>query len=175
MYRFFIVLCLLMVIPVSLLAGEMPGGNSAVLGQMIPILQGLSENIEAINDIQKQMDDSKASDENYDEKKNIRLSSVLTFTAIVSVCEYEHDLIELFLDLSPKNRVRYVAVRIQSIESSIRQIEIYREQIAINRLLLGENQSNNQLFVMEDRIITRLLSLLQQSVVIVKSVLNQAK
>ncbi len=170
MNRFFIVLCLLMFISSSLLAAEMQGGSSAILGQMIPILQGLSENIEAINDIQKQMDDSKASDENYNEKKNIWLSSVLTYTSIVSVCEYEHDLLELFLDLSPKNRARYVEVRIQSIESSIRRIEIFKEQIEINRLLLSENQSNNHLFIMEDRIISRLLSLLQQSVSIIKSI-----
>jgi hypothetical protein len=170
MNRFFIVLWVSMVISAPLLAAEIQDGSSAILGQMIPILQGLSENIEAINDIQKQMDDSKASDENYNEKKNIWLSSVLTFTAIVSVCEYEHDLLELFLDLSPKNRARYVEVRIQSIESSIRQIEIFKAQIEINRLLLGENQSNKQFFVMEDRIIARLLSLLQQSVSIVRSI-----
>lgn len=170
MFRFLSAVCLAIFISTSLFAADKPEDVLDLHDQMIPVLQELSENIEALNDIQKQMDNSKAADENYDEKKNIWLSSVLTFSAIGSVCEYEQDLLELFLDLRPQNRMRYLNVRIQSIESSIRQIEIFKEQIAINRLLLGENQSNRNLFELEDQIIFQSLSLLKKAASIIRTI-----
>ncbi|MFH2067075.1 MAG: hypothetical protein ABIK15_17880 [Pseudomonadota bacterium] len=170
MCRFLSAVCLAILVSTSLFAGDKPEGISDLHDQMVPVLQELSENIDALNDIQKQMDNSKASDENYDEKKNIWLSSVLTFSAIGSVCEYEQDLLELFLDLRPQNRMRYVNVRIKSIESSIRQIEIFKEQIVINRLLLGENQSNRSLFELEDHIIGQSLSLLKKGALVIRTI-----
>lgn len=167
MIRFVIAFVLSILFSSLLFAAEKAGDRPDLKMQLISVLQDLTDNIEGLNNIQKQMDNSKEADKKYDQRKNIWLSSVLTFAAISSVCEYENDLLELFLDLRPENRKRFVNVRIRSIEASIRQIEIFKDQIAINRALLGKNKSNQQLFIIEDRIIKTSISLLRKSISIV--------
>jgi hypothetical protein len=57
---------------------------------------------------------------------------VLAITTISAICGYERDLLTLFIDLRAKNRVKFYDVRIQSLETSVRQIENMYRQIQIN-------------------------------------------
>ena len=96
------------------------------------ILADLSTDLDAFDDIQLKMDASAKANENYNQQKNIFLSSTLAITTISAICGYERDLLTLFIDLRAKNRVKFYDIRIQSLETSIRQIENMHHQIQIN-------------------------------------------
>jgi len=96
------------------------------------ILADLSTNLDAFDDLQLKMDASAKANASYNQQKNIFLSSVLAITTISAICGYERDLLTLFIDLRAKNRVKFYDVRIQSLETSVRQIENMHRQIQIN-------------------------------------------
>ena len=102
-------------------------------------LSGLRGNIEQFEEIHRAMDASGKANENYNQQKNIFLSSVLAISTISAVCEYETDLLTLFIDLKEKNRRKYYDVRIQSLETSVRQIENMSKQIQINYAIFPPN------------------------------------
>lgn len=111
-------------------------GNPVLFADIRPeleaILADLSTNLDAFDDIQHKMDASAKANENYNQQKNIFLSSMLAITTISAICGYERDLLTLFIDLRAKNRVKFYDVRIQSLETSVRQIENMYDQIQIN-------------------------------------------
>src|SRR5210317_456449 len=96
------------------------------------ILSTLSDNSNRFEYLQKMFENTGKDDKNYDEYKNIWISTTLAISAIASVCEYENDLLTLFMDLKEKRRAHYFDVRIRSLETSIKQITIMSEQIRIN-------------------------------------------
>ena len=111
-------------------------GNPVLFADIRPELEAkladLSTDLDAFDDIQLKMDASAKANENYNQQKNIFLSSMLAITTISAICGYEQDLLTLFIDLRAKNRAKFYDVRIQSLETSIRQIENMYHQIQIN-------------------------------------------
>ena len=99
----------------------------------------LSANIEQFEAVQRTMDASGKANENYNQQKNIFLSSMLAISTISAVCEYETNLLTLFVDLKEKNRRKYYDVRIKSLETSAHQIEIMHRQIQINYTIFPPN------------------------------------
>ena len=82
------------------------------------------------------MDASGKANDNYSQKKNIFLSSMLAITTISAICEYERDLLTLYIDLRENNRGKFYGVRIVSLENSAGQIENMCRQIQINYTIL---------------------------------------
>ncbi len=95
-------------------------------------LAALSDNVDEFEAIQRAMEASSKANENYNQQKNIFLSSMLAISTISAVCEYETDLLTLFIDLKEKNRSKYYDVRVKSLETSVVQIENMYRQIQIN-------------------------------------------
>ena len=92
----------------------------------------LSTYIHIFENIQNKMDASVRANQNYNEHKNIFLSSQLANTTIAAILEYNRDLLVLFGDLKEKNRKKFYAIRIESLETSIQQIGNMHKQIQIN-------------------------------------------
>jgi recombinational DNA repair ATPase RecF len=99
----------------------------------------LAGDIEQFEAIQRAMDASGKANDNYNQQKNIFLSSVLAISTIIAVCEYESNLLTLFIDLKEKNRRKYYDVRIMSLETAVRQIETMYQQIQINYTIFPPN------------------------------------
>ncbi len=99
----------------------------------------LAGNIEQFEAIQRAMDASGKANDNYNQQKNIFLSSVLAISTISTVCEYETNLLTLFVDLKENNRRKYYDVRIQSLETAVMQIETMYQQIQINYTIFPPN------------------------------------
>jgi len=110
------------------------------------ILSTLSDNLNRFEYLQKMFENTGKDDKNYDEYKNIWISTTLASNAIASVCEYENDLLTLFMDLKEKRRAHYFDVRIRSLETSIKQITIMSEQIQINNKLMPPDLAERQLY-----------------------------
>jgi hypothetical protein len=109
-----------------------PIGFSDVRPELEGILEDLSTKLDIFDDLQRKMDASAKTNENYNQQKNIFLSSMLAITTISAICEYERDLLTLFIDLREKNRAKFYDVRIESLQTSVRQIENMYRQIQIN-------------------------------------------
>lgn len=99
----------------------------------------MAGNIEQFEAIQRAMDASGKANDNYNQQKNIFLSSVLAISTISAVCEFETNLLTLFVDLKEKNRRKYYGVRIKSLETSVMQIENMYQQIQINYTIFPPN------------------------------------
>lgn len=110
------------------------------------VLEEMSGLLNRFEKIQLELDQSGRDNNAYDEEKNMWISSVLAVTTIAAVCEYENDLLSLFLDLKPNRRTYFYDVRIQSLDSSIRQIKIMKEQIRINYALISIESKEKNLF-----------------------------
>ena len=102
-------------------------------------LSALSDSIDRLEAIQAAMDASGKANDNYNQQKNIFLSSMLALSTISAVCGYETDLLTLFIDLKETNRRKYYGVRINSLEASVRQIENMYRQIQINYSIFPPN------------------------------------
>ena len=88
--------------------------------------------ITRLETLQELMHLSAKANRNYDEQKNIFLSSMLAISTIIAVCQYEMDQLTLFLDLRAVNRQKYHGIRIESLETSLRQLGNMERQILIN-------------------------------------------
>ena len=102
-------------------------------------LASLADITERLEAIQQAMDASGKANEIYNQQKNIFLSSALAISTINAVCDYEKDLLTLFIDLKEKNRRKFYDVRINSLETSARQIENMYRQIQINYTIFPPN------------------------------------
>jgi len=120
-------------------AWSSPAEFDKIRPELETILGDLSTNLDAFDDLQLNMDKSAKANANYNQQKNIFLSSMLAITTISAVCQYELDLLTLFIDLRAKNRVKFYDVRIQSLETSVRQIENMYRQIQIDYTIFPPN------------------------------------
>jgi hypothetical protein len=135
----FILLAALLFFPPALPVLGESTGFSDVRPELEGILENLSTNLDAFNDLQLKMDASAKANENYNQQKNIFLSSMLAINTISAICEYERDLLTLFIDLREKNREKFFDVRIESLETAVRQIENMYRQIQINYTIFPPN------------------------------------
>jgi hypothetical protein len=128
----FVSLAALYFFPTALPAQDKPTGFNEVQAELEAILADLSMNLDTFENLQQKMDASAKANENYNQQKNIFLSSMLAISTISAICEYERDLLTLFIDLREKNRRKFYDVRIESLETSARQIKNMYRQIQIN-------------------------------------------
>jgi len=134
-----IILFFLIGLPSAPAAQNQPVRFADIQPELEANLAALSDNIEQFEAIQQNMDASGKANDNYGQQKNIFLSSMLAISTISAVCEYETDLLTLFLDLKEKNRSKYYGVRIKSLETSVMQIENMYQQIQINYTIFPPN------------------------------------
>jgi hypothetical protein len=135
----FTLLAALLILPPGLRAETGPARFSDIRPELEVILADLSTNLDAFDDIKLKMDASAKASENYNQQKNIFLSSMLAIGTISAICEYQRDLLTLFIDLREKNRGKFYNVRIESLEASVRQIENMYRQIQIDYTIFPPN------------------------------------
>lgn len=116
------------------------------------------------------MDASGKANQDYNQQKNIFLSSMLAISTINSICEYEMDLLTLFIDLRDKNRLKFYGVRIESLETSVKQIEIMYRQIQVNYSIFPPNFFEAPLVRKERLAIQSSVALLNRCIELLKSV-----
>ncbi len=127
------------------------------------LLSTLSDNLNRFEYLQEMLENTGKDDKNYDEHKNIWISTTLAIKAISFVCEYENDLLTLFMDLKEKRRVHYFDVRIRSLETSIKQTIIMSEQIQISNKLMPPDFAERQLYDKLKKNIDSSIDLLEKS------------
>jgi hypothetical protein len=165
---------LLMMIFVPAASAQQPEKDMLVIqGKMDRVVSGLSSNITQLENLQNRLMELGRAKENYNEQKNIWLSSVLTLSAIQSICEYQSDLLTLFMDLHENKRKNFYAVRIESLDTSIQQINIMYRQIQISHALITHEDTERTILDKEDAVIQSILQLLKQSRDLIDSMKKQ--
>lgn len=136
-----------MVSTVPILGAEKkPTDTLYIQSEIQTILSALSDNLNRFEYIQKMLENTGKDNKSYNEYKNIWLSTILAVNTISSICEYETDLLVLFLDLKAHRRVHYIDVRSKSLETSVQQMDIMTEQIRINHRLMPPDLAELHLF-----------------------------
>jgi hypothetical protein len=166
----FFLLMSLSLIPHPLGAQNNPVKFTDILPQLENILMDLSSNINQFENILNTMDTSGKANQNYTQQKNIFLSSVLAISTISAICEYESDLMTLFIDLREKNRQKFYDVRLESLELAVKQINTMYKQIRINYTILPPNFFEAPLIRKERLAIQSAAALLNQMIELLKSV-----
>ncbi len=166
----FALLMFVSLIPQPLSAQNNPVKFTDILPQLENILMDLSSNINQFENILSTMDTSAKANQNYNQQKNIFLSSVLAISTISAICEFERDLMTLFIDLREKNRQKFYDVRIESLETAVRQINTMQKQIQINYTILPPNFFEAPLVRKERITIQSTIDLMNQIIELLRSV-----
>ena len=162
-------LFLLFSVPQTGLSQQQTQKTMSILTKTDAVLAALSDNIDRFENIQSDLEKMSIANENYNEQKNIWLSSVLSISTIKTICEYEHALLTLFIELREKNRRRYYDVRYRSLATSAQQIDILYEQIKINHALISHDPSEKYIIEKEKYTIRTTLDLFKQSIDLVNA------
>ena len=152
-----------------------PVAGTAAQQKMDRILGDLERDINRFERMQTRLSDLGRANENYSDQKNIWLSSTLTLAAMQSICQYQSDLLTLFMDLREKNRKHYYDVRIESLETSILQIRIMNNQIQINHDLIDHEPKERPLIEEEAVLIRSSLQLLEEGLSLVKEMKSRSR
>ena len=168
-------LCALMCLMIVLGPGVLIGGKKAVRfsdvqSDLESEIAKLSGHINVFEYVLNKMDASARANQNYSEQKNIFLSSQLAITTIAAILEYNRDLLVLFGDLKEKNRNKYYQVRIESLETSINQINNMHTQIQINYTILPSDFFEPALINTERKAIMSSIASLNECIALLKSV-----
>ena len=165
MYRKIVIVACLAVLlsPVRLTAEPKNTSFERAQDSIQLVLEEMSGLLNRFEEYQHALDLSGRDNKAYDEEKNMWMSAVLVVTTIAAVCEYENDLLSLFVDLKPQRRSNFYDVRIQSLNSSIQQIKIMKEQFRINYTLISIQPGEKALFEEINRTIDVSLSLFTAS------------
>jgi hypothetical protein len=163
--------CLIIVLgPGVLIGGEKAVRFSDVQSDLDSEIAKLSAHINMFEYVLNKMDVSARANQNYDEQKNIFLSSQLAITTITAILEYNRDLLVLFGDLKEKNRNKYYQVRIESLETSINQINNMHNQIQINYKILSPDFFGQVLVNTERKAIMSAIASMEACCELLKSV-----
>jgi hypothetical protein len=163
--------CLIMVLTPNIIFGQSESNRfSDIQPDLESAIGKLSTYINIFDDIQTKMDASARANQKYGEQKNIFLSSQLAITTITAILEYNRDLLVLFGDLKEKNRKKFYEVRIESLETSIKQINNMHKQIQINYTILPPDFFEQALANTERKIIISSIGSLEECVELLKSV-----
>ena len=166
----FVLLMSVSLIPQSLVAKNSPTKFTDILPKLENILLDLSSNGDRFENILSTMNTTGKANQSYTQQKNIFLSSVLAISTISAICEYERDLMTLFIDLREKNRQKYFDVRIESLEIAVKQINTMYKQIQINYTILPQNYFEAPLVRKEQLTIQSTVDLLNHMIELLKSV-----
>ena len=163
--------CLIVVLTPIIIFGQVePKRFSDIQPELESAIGKLSSYINIFENIQSKMDESAIANKNYDEQKNIFLSSQLAITSITAILEYNRDLLILFGDLKEKNRKKFYEVRIESMQTSIHQIKNMHKQIQINYTILMPDFFEQSLVDTEHKVIMSSIRTLEVCVELLKSV-----
>jgi len=154
----------------NLMAQDKAVRFSDVRSSLEEVVSKLSSNIKAFEEILVKMDESAKANQNYNEQKNIFLSSQFAITSIAAILEYNRDLLVLFGDLREKNRKKFYEVRIESLQTSIQQIKNMHKQIQINYTILPPDFYEWALIDRERKIIYSSIDLLEEGIALLNSV-----
>jgi hypothetical protein len=127
------------------------------------IVAELSKQPDQYENIQRILVTAGQDERKYDEIKNIWISTVLAVTAVSSICEYEGDLLSLFLDLRKSRKPYFFDVRIQSLDNSIRQVGVMARQVEIGHTMLPEDIARLQPYDRIVQMISQSIHLLTRS------------
>ena len=168
-------LCLLICVTLFLSSAPLLGEENPVrFSDIQPDLESaiakLSSHIIIFEGVLNKMDTSAKANQNYNEQKNIFLSSQLAITTIAAILEYNRDLLVLFGDLKEKNRNKFYQVRIESLETSINQINSMHRQIQINYTILPPDFFEQVLINTERKAIMSSIASLEACIALLKSV-----
>ena len=150
-------------------SGHPPANFGEAHDQINQITASLNRNIDRFEDLKDRMMDLGQSNSNYDEQKNIWLSAMLSLSAISAICEYESDLLTLFMELKEKNRLHFYEIRKLSLETSIQQLAIMNRQIGINHTLITHDAKEQELVDIEIKLILSSIDLLKKSLVVINN------
>jgi hypothetical protein len=163
--------CLIMVLTPNIIFGQSESNRfSDIQPDLESAIGKLSTYINIFDDIQTKMDASARANQKYGEQKNIFLSSQLAITTITAILEYNRDLLVLFGDLKEKNRKKFYEVRIESLETSIKQINNMHKQIQINYTILPPDFFEQPVVNIERKIIISSAASLEKCVELLRSV-----
>ena len=163
--------CLIIVLTPNIIFGQSESNRfSDIQPDLESAIGKLSTYINIFEGIQNKMDASARANQNYGEQKNIFLSSQLAITTITAILEYNRDLLILFGDLKEKNRKKFYEVRIDSLETSIKQINNMYKQIQINYTILPPDFFEQALANTERKAIMSAIGSLKECVELLKSV-----
>ena len=151
-------------------AQEKPVRFSDIQSALEEVVSKLSSNIKAFEEILIKMDESAKANQNYNEQKNVFLSSQFAITSITAILEYNRDLLVLFGDLREKVRKKFYEVRIESLQTSIEQIANMHKQIQINYTILPPDFYEWRLVDRERELIFSSIALLEQCIALLQSV-----
>jgi hypothetical protein len=94
----------------------------------------------------------------------------LAISTITAILEYNRDLLILFGDLKERNRVKFYGIRIESLETSIKQIKNMHEQIKINHSISPPDFFERATAKAERKVIMSSIAALEKCVELLKSV-----
>jgi len=168
-------LLLMLCLPIAaacLYAGEAQESPSFedIRPQLENVLSDIAGTIRQLESVQEQMERSGKANQDYNEQKNIFISSMLAIATIIAVCEYEADHLTLFMDLRDKNRSKLHEIRIESMETSVRQILNMKRQIEINYSIFPPAFFEKSLVAKERWGTQRSIDLLSRCIMLLRSV-----
>jgi hypothetical protein len=137
--------------------------------QLENLLSDMAGTIRRLESVQEQMEHSGKANQDYNEQKNIFISSMLAITTIVAVCEYEADHLALFMDLRAQNRSKLYAIRIAGLETSMRQVDNMRRQLEINYAIFPPEFFEASLVARERKATRRAVDLLSRCIMLLGS------
>lgn len=138
-----------------------------ISNQLSDILSELALQVEQFDSIEKELDRLVNLEKDSDQKNRI-LISIISTSAISSICEYEVDLGNIFIEMKNKNRRFYDDARIESIKNAIEQIRSIQELIQINNSLLVVDKSYSKLMRKQKQAIENVILVLSNSIDILK-------
>jgi hypothetical protein len=149
---------------------DKPVRFSDIRPELESVTEQLSAHINLFEDILNKMDASAKANQRYNEQKNIFLSSQLAITTIVAILEYNRDLMVLFGDLKDENRKKFYGIRIESLETSVKQIKNMYKQILINYTIFPSDFFEQALVNAERRTIMSSIASLEKCIALLESV-----
>ena len=159
-----------MLTPFDSYGSEKPVRFSDIRLELEYAIGQLSAHITVFEDILNKMDASARANQNYNEQKNIFLSSQLAISTVVAILEYNRDLLILFGDLKDGNRKKFYEIRIESLETSIQQINNMYRQILINYTIFPSDFFEQTMVDTERRTIMSSIASLNKCIALLKSV-----
>jgi hypothetical protein len=159
-----------MLTPFDSYGSEKPVRFSDIRLELEYAIGQLSAHITVFEDILNKMDASARANQNYNEQKNIFLSSQLAISTVVAILEYNRDLLILFGDLKDVNRKKFYEIRIESLETSIQQINNMYRQILINYTIFPSDFFEQTMVDTERRTIMSSIASLNKCIALLKSV-----
>jgi hypothetical protein len=166
-----LLICLtVMLSPCNSHGTDKPVRFSDIRPELESVTEQLSAHINLFEDILNKMDASAKANQRYNEQKNIFLSSQLAITTIVAILEYNRDLMVLFGDLKDENRKKFYGIRIESLETSVKQIKNMYKQILINYTIFPSDFFEQALVNAERRTIMSSIASLEKCIALLESV-----